>query len=263
MMAENRILAEVEGAIGLFTINNADKRNCMSLDMWRCMGDVFETWRDDQRVRAVIVRGAGNKCFSSGNDISEFARLRSTPEEIADYSNITERAYTFLKTFPKPTIARIAGYCIGGGLEISQLCDIQIASESATFGITPAKLGLGYKFEDVSLLTENIPSKVAKELLFTGRQFPASDALRWGLVNRVVQDNELDNTVECYAKEIAANAPLSIKASKYVIGEAVKEASMRNLSACQDMINACHESEDYLEGQKAFKEKRQPKFRGA
>ena len=129
------------------------------------MGDVFEAWRDDQRVRPVIVRGAGDKSFSSGNDISELTQLRSILAEIGDYSNITERAYTFLKTFPKPTIARIAGYCIGGGLEVSQLCDIQIASESATFGITPAKLGLGYKFEDVSLLIENIPSKVAKELL--------------------------------------------------------------------------------------------------
>ena len=215
MMAANRILAELLRAIGLFPMNNAVKRNCMFVDICRCMGDIFEAWRDDQRVRAVIVKGAGDRSFSSSNNISEFTQLRSMPTAISDYSNIIEDAYTFLKTFPKPTIARIAEYCFGGGFEVSQLCTIQIASESAKYWITTAKLGLGYKFENVRFLAKNIPSKVTKELLFTGRQFLASDTPRWGLVNRVVPDNELDNTVECHAKEIAANAPLSIKASEY------------------------------------------------
>jgi len=259
---DDRILAEAADGIGRFTINNAKKRNCMSLDMWRRMGDVFEAWAEDPDVRVIIVRGAGDQCFCAGNDISEFATLRSSPESIAEYTAITDRAYKAFKEIPKPTIARVAGFCIGGGLEVAQLCDIQIAAETATFGVTPAKLGLGYKLDDVTLLTGNVSAKVAKEILFTGRRFPATDALRWGLVNRVVADDELDATVEDYAREIAANAPLSVTAAKVIVGEAVKESAQRDTALCQAHVDACHESEDYVEGQRAFAEKRQPEFKG-
>ncbi len=259
---DDRILADVDGFVGRFTINNAGKRNCMSLAMWQRMGEVFEAWADDPAVRVIIVRGAGDACFCAGNDISEFATLRSTPESIADYTAVTDRAYRAFQAIPKPTIARIAGFCIGGGLEVAQLCDLQIAAETATFGVTPAKLGLGYKLDDVRLLTASVSAKAAKEILFTGRRFPAADALRWGLVNRVVTEADLDATVEAYAQEIAANAPLSVKAAKVVVCEAVKEAADRNSAACQALVDACHESEDYREGQRAFAEKRPPQFKG-
>ena len=204
MSANDQILTEVDGFIGRFTINNAAKRNCMTLSMWQRMGDVFAAWADDPEVRVIIVRGAGEQCFCAGNDISEFAELRSSPENIANYTAVTDRAYALFKAVPKPTIARIAGFCIGGGLEMAQLCDIQIAADTATFGVTPAKLGLGYKLNDVQLLTDNVGAKVAKEILLTARQFPADDALRWGLVNRVVPEHDLDESVESYAHEIAA-----------------------------------------------------------
>ena len=262
MSLDNQIIAEVDGFIGRFTINNAAKRNCMTLSMWRRMGDVFAAWADDPAVRVIIVRGAGELSFCAGNDISEFAKLRSSPESIANYTAVTDRAYTLFKSVPKPTIARIAGFCIGGGLEVAQLSDIQIAADTATFGVTPAKLGLGYKLDDVQLLTDNVSAKTAKEILFTARQFPADDALQWGLVNRVVAEHDLNETVESTAREIAANAPLSIKAAKIIVGEATKETVHRDTSLCQALVDACHESDDYKEGQRAFAEKRPPLFKG-
>ena len=262
MSANDQIVAEVDGFIGRFTINNAAKRNCITLSMWQRMGDVFAAWADDPAVRVIIVRGAGERSFCAGNDISEFAGLRSSPESIANYTAVTDRAYTLFKSVPKPTIARIAGFCIGGGLEVAQLSDIQIAADTATFGVTPAKLGIGYKLDDVQLLTDNVSAKTAKEILFTARQFPADDALQWGLVNRVVAEHDLNETVERTAREIAANAPLSIKAAKIIVGEAAKETAHRDTSLCQALVDTCNESDDYKEGQRAFAEKRPPLFKG-
>ena len=259
---DHKILAERDGHIGRFTINNPEKRNAMTLAMWQRMGDIFEAWAQDPEIRVIVVRGAGDKCFCAGNDISEFKDLRSTPEQIASYHAITERAYRALRDVPRPTIARIEGFCIGGGLELAQLCDLQIAAESANFAVTPAKLGIGYKLADVLLLTGNLNAKHAKELLFTGRRFSAADAFLWGLVNRVVPAAELDAAVDDYAAEIAANAPLSVRAAKGIIHEAVKGAAERDEALCQRLVDACDQSADYREGQRAFAEKRKPEFTG-
>ena len=258
----DKILAEKDGRVGRFTVNNPDKRNAMSLAMWQRMGEVFEAWAEDPDIRVIVVRGAGDTCFCAGDDISEFKHLRSTPEGVAAYHATTARAYRALREVPKPTIARIAGFCIGGGLELAQLCDIQIAAETASFAVTPAKLGIGYKLADVLLLTGNVSAKHAKELLFTGRRFPAADALRWGLVNRVVPAAELDAVVDDYAAEIAANAPLSVRAAKLLVHEAVKQATDRDVALCQRLVDACDGSADFIEGQRAFAEKRKPRFKG-
>lgn len=258
-----KILAVVEDGIGRFTINNAAKRNAMSKAMWARMGEVFEAWATDPDVRAVIVRGDGDKCFCAGNDISEFATLRNSKEGITDYHRITDHAYAALKNLPKPTIARIEGFCIGGGLELAMLCDLQFAASGATFGITPAKLGLGYKLDDISLLLENVPAKIAKELLFTGAKFSSDDALRWGLINRTATADQLDALVEDTVRDIVANAPLSVKAAKLVIHEALRPEGDRDTALCRDLVDACHDSNDYQEGQRAFAGKRKPVFTGS
>jgi enoyl-CoA hydratase len=260
--SNDNILVEKDGRVGRFTINRPDKRNAMSLDMWRRMGEIFEAWDDDPDIRVIVVRGAGDTCFCAGNDISEFKDLRSTPDGIAAYNKITERAYAALSGIAKPTIARIEGFCMGGGLEVSQLCDIQIAADTATFAVTPAKLGIGYKLDDVRMLTDAVSAKHAKEILFTGRRFPAEDALRWGLVNRVVATADLDATIDGYVEEIAANAPLSVNAAKLIINEAIKETADRDEALCTSLVDACNESDDYIEGQRAFTEKRKPDFKG-
>ena len=261
-MSGEKILAVKDGRIGRFTINRPEKRNAMSLDMWRRMGEIFEAWADDPDVRVILVRGSGDKCFCAGNDISEFKDLRSSPNGIAAYHATTERAYAALRGIAKPTIARIEGFCMGGGLELAQLCDIQIAADTATFAVTLAKLGIGYKLDDVRLLTDAVSAKHAKEILFTGRKFPAADALHWGLVNRVVTAADLDATIDGYMEEIAANAPLSVKAAKLIVNEAVKGAANCDEALCASLVDACNESDDYIEGQRAFTEKRKPDFKG-
>ena len=259
---DKKILSEIVNGVGRFTINNANKRNAMSKLMWHQMGDIFDDWATNPEVRVIVICGAGDKCFCAGNDISEFADVRNTKANIIAYNQVTERAYKALRSIPKPTIAVIEGYCIGGGLELALLCDLQFAASTATFGITSAKLGLGYKLEDVLLLIENISMKSAKELLFTGRKFSAVDALRWGLINRITEPENLIDTVNTYVDEIVANAPLSVKAAKIIIQEATKSDEKPNTQLCQALVDTCHESQDYQEGQNAFSEKRKPTFNG-
>ena len=259
---DKRILIEIVKGVGRFTINNANKRNAMSKSMWQQMGDIFENWATNPKVRVIVVCGAGDRCFCAGNDISEFSLVRNTKIDIIAYNKVTERAYKALKNIPKPTIAMIEGYCIGGGLELALLCDLQFAASTAIFGITPAKLGLGYKLEDILLLIENISAKSVKELLFTGQKFSADDAMRWGLISRIAKPENLRTAVNAYVDEIVANSPLSIKAAKIIIQEALKSDKNRNTQMCQALVDDCHESQDYQEGQNAFSEKRKPIFKG-
>lgn len=260
--ASSQLLIEREGHIARLTINRPEKRNAMTLAMWQALGDQAEAWAGDPEVRVLILAGAGDKSFCAGNDISEFPTLRSTPDQRASYDAVTKRAYDALRTFPKPTIARIRGFCIGGGLELAQLCDLQVSADTAEFAVTPAKLGIGYKLDDILLLTGSVSPKHAKELLFTGARFSASDALRWGLISRAVPDAELDAAVTGLAEQIAANAPLSVAAAKAIVGEAVKVEDARDQELCARLVAECDASDDRQEGQSAFSEKRQPVFRG-
>ncbi|MEQ8708302.1 MAG: enoyl-CoA hydratase [Rhodospirillales bacterium] len=254
------ILAEVDGTIGRITINRPAKRNAMTLEMWRNLGQVLEGWQSDPRIRVLILAGAGDKSFCAGNDIREYATIRATAEQRVAYDSITTRTYDLLKTFPRPTIARITGYCVGGGMELALLCDLQIAAASASFAVTPARLGIGYKLEDVKLLLENISPKHARELLYTADKFSAQTAERWGLISRAVPDSQLDEELAALASSIAANAPLTVAALKFTIAEARKNEPDREL--CADLVKLCDASDDRREGQTAFAEKREPVFHG-
>ncbi|GMQ90000.1 MAG: enoyl-CoA hydratase [Gammaproteobacteria bacterium] len=258
----HKLVAEKDGAIGRLTINNPERRNAFSFAMWQALPGILEDFWADAEIRIVILRGAGGQAFSAGNDISEFKQRRSSKQGIAEYDAATYRAYDALISIDKPTIAMIEGFCIGGGLELALLCDIQIAADSARFAVTPARLGLGYKYEDMRLLVNNVGPKFAKEILFTGRQFSADEACQMGIVNRVVPAQGLAQAIEEYAQTIAANAPLSVKAAKRIVTEATKETGQADLDLCQRLVDACHASEDYKEGQRAFTEKRKPIFTG-
>ena len=165
----------------------------------------------------------------SGADISQFEKERSDEEAVAHYNAIVEKSYAAFHEFPKPTIAMIRGYCIGGGMGLATCCDLRICTEGSKFAVPAAKLGLGYGYPGLKRLVDIVGPSFAMEIFYTARQFTAAEALVMGLVNRVVPDGELESYVKDYADMIAGNAPLTIKAVKAMVGEVVKEDSKRDL----------------------------------
>lgn len=258
----DKIIAEKADGVGRLVFNQPEKHNAISFEMWQGISSAMRAFAADASVRVVVLGGAGEKAFSAGADISQFAEKRADKEAIEAYERTALAAHDDLTFLDKPTIAMIQGYCIGGGAGIALCCDIRIASEDARFGIPAAKLGLAYRWDDVYPLVQLVGASFAKEILFTGRQFTAQEALGMGFVNRVVPRADLESYVMDYAERIAANAPLTIRAAKRTIGEALKDPVDRDLAGVADLVDACFASEDYAEGRKAFMEKRKPRFKG-
>ena len=248
--------------IGTLILNQPNKRNAISFEMWRDFPKAMAELEADADVRVIVLRGAGDKAFSAGADISEFGVRRSTPEQRTLYSEYEHATTSSLRNSPKFIIARIDGVCIGGGAEVALDCDIQIASDRSRFAITPARIGLGYPVADVNRLVQNLGPRNAKEILASGRHYTADEAKGIGWINHVVSSDELDEFVNGYAAGIAENAPLSVAAAKITVNELIKNPSDRNITTCDSAVEACYLSNDYIEGQKAFREKRSPKFSG-
>lgn len=261
-MDEDKISSSKLDGIGSLVINNPEKRNAFSIEMSLIAADVVDAFAADPEVRVIVISGAGDKSFVSGGDISKFERARATPEQVAEYARKQAHFRNVLRGVGKPTIAKIRGYCLGGGLTIALNCDIRICAQDAQFGVPAARLGLGYGVDPITQLVRIVGPAVAKDIMFTGRRFNASDALRVGLVNQVVSGDELDAHVAKYAATLASNAPLSMLASKRIIDEAVKDADQRDTALCEQAVADCFGSQDYVEGRRAFMEKRRPVFTG-
>jgi len=258
----DRMILRREGSTGWMLFNNPARHNAVSLDMWDAVPGIIAAFDRDDAIRCVVVAGAGGKAFVSGADISEFAEKRSTRETIAHYNSVGERARRALEACRKPTIAMIQGWCIGGGVGIALSCDLRIASDDSRFGVPAARLGIGYGYAGVARLADIVGPSFAKEIFYTARHFDAGEALRMGLVNRVLPTAELEAYVRDYAGRIGANAPLSIAAVKRCVDEYLKDPAERDLAACQAAVDACARSADYVEGRTAFMEKRKPVFGG-
>ena len=261
-MATDKILMEKDGGIGRIIFNNPERHNAVSLEMWEGVTEALEDLKNDDDVRVVVVTGAGGKSFVSGADISKFEDERSSEEAIKLYDEVGRRAYFGLYNFPKPTIAKIQGYCIGGGVAVAICCDIRICTDKSSFGIPAAKLGLGYAFDKVRQLSDLVGPAFAKEIFFTGKRFAADEAAGMGLVNRVVPDAEIEDFVKDYAETIVGNAPMTVASIKKIVGEIVKNPDDQDLKTCDAMVKACFDSQDYIEGRRAFMEKRPPNFIG-
>jgi enoyl-CoA hydratase len=258
----DKLLVEVSDKIALVTINNPDKRNALSREIREALPGVLAALEADPDVRVLVVTGAGDKAFASGADISEFGDLRTTPTARAEYDRGQAALTAAWASVGKPVIAMIRGFCMGGGLLTALQADIRIASDDSQFGIPAARLGLGYGFSGVTTLLSLVTPARAAEILFSARRFPAAEALQMGLVNRVVPPDDLRQEVMSLAAAIAANAPLTVAAAKAAIREAAKPAQSHDLTRIEAMVEACFQSEDYREGQRAFAEKRPPVFSG-
>ena len=258
----DKMLSRKDGRVGTLIFNNPERHNAVSLDMWDATARILDDFAKDDEIRVVVVTGAGGTAFVSGADISKFGDERSNEEAVKHYNTIVEKAYATIHQFPKPTIAMIRGYCIGGGLGIAMCCDLRIATEQSTFAVPAAKLGLGYGHPGVKRLLDVVGPSFTKEIFYTARQFNAEEAKTMGLVNRVLPDAELEDYVKKYAETIARNAPLTIKALKNVVGELLKDESVRDVAGMEAVVNACFKSKDYIEGRNAFMEKRKPVFTG-
>ena len=256
------MLAQVESGVGWITFNQPKKRNAISLDMWQAIPQIVAAFTADDLVRVVVMKGAGDKAFVSGADISEFEEKRSTKDQIEFYDGAMSAANSALRSMAKPLIAAIRGFCVGGGLGIAVTADLRLSADDGQFGIPAARLGLGYAFLGIKALMNVVGPAFAKEILFTGRRFDAQEAKEMGLVNRVVPAAELESTTRQLAESVAANAPLTLLSAKAAVDEGTRDPQDRDLEKIERMVAACFASEDYVEGRRAFMEKRAPKFKG-
>lgn len=257
-----KMLSRVDGAVGHMIFNNPEKHNAVSLDMWDLAEGILDRFEHDDAIRVVVLSGAGGKSFVSGADISKFEKERSSEEAVAHYNARTKKVYARLLDYPKPLIAMVNGYCIGGGLNIAVVSDIRFCSEKSQFAMPAAKLGLGYAFASIKRLMDVVGPPAARHLMFSAARIDAAEAYRIGFVQKVLAEDELEKYVADYAAGIAANAPLTVKAMKRISCEVLKDPAERNLALCDEMVAACFASEDYTEGRKAFMEKRVPEFKG-
>ena len=257
-----KMIGEKEGGIGWMTFNNPARRNAMSLEMWEAVETILNDFEEDNEIKVIVMKGAGDNAFVSGADISEFKDRRNNAEAAAEYARISEGARARLNAVKKPLIAMIQGFCMGGGLLTAMRADLRIASDNSQFGVPAARLGLGYGYAAVKALVDLIGPSQTREILLTGKRFPAADAMRWGLITRVVTVDELENPVNELAVTIADNAPMTIRAIRQSVDATLQDESRRDTALIDQLVADCFASDDYREGRSAFMEKRRPVFKG-
>ena len=258
----DKMLSRRDGAIGHMIFNQPEKRNAVSLAMWERAREILDEFEQDPEIRVVVLSGAGGKSFVSGADISEFESQRGTAEAQQHYNQQTAKVYERIEAFPKPTIAMINGFCVGGGLNLACVCDIRICSDTLQIAMPAAKLALGYPFPAIKRLANIVGIANARHLMFTAQRVQAQKAYEMGFAQQLVPADELEATVTDYANTIAANAPLTVAAMKFISTQVHADPGARDLDRCQQMVADCFASEDFKEGRRAFMEKRKPQFQG-
>ena len=258
----DHILVQHDGPVATVVFNRPKMRNAISLAMWMEIASVTEALAKDDAVRAIVYRGAGTEAFASGADISEFAENRKDLETAANYNAQTEAAYRTVRECPKPTVAMIFGYCMGGAMAIAMACDFRFAATGSKFGIPAARLSIIYGLDPVHQLVDLVGPSYAKDILYSARTVEAEEALRIGFIQRLVAASELESVTYDYLRKVSANAPLSIRGTKaqaQAIFEGITDAHRARL---KQLGAETVGSEDYREGTRAFMEKRAPRFQG-
>jgi enoyl-CoA hydratase/carnithine racemase len=259
-MSGPRLRVERDGPIGRMVFDSPARRNAISSDMWRAIPKAMADFDADPGIRCVLLRGEGTVAFAAGADISEFETRRSSQGNVKEYDSLVDAAQHAIEDSAKPVIALIHGFCIGGGVEMALACDLRYAADASQFAIPAARLGVGYGVHGTNRLVATVGHAAAREIMFSGRRYSAQEALAMGLVNRLLPAAELDDYVRRLALELAANAPLSIAASKHIINAVIE--AQGDFTQDDELTARCMQSEDYKEGRRAFMEKRPPRFKG-
>jgi len=256
------ILVQHDGPIATVIFNRPAMRNAISLAMWTEIARVTEGLGKDESVRAIVYRGAGTVAFASGADISEFKEQRKDTESALHYNTQTAAAYTTIRECPKPTVAMIFGFCMGGAMAVAMACDLRFAAEGARFGIPAARLSIIYGADSVGQLVDLVGPAYAKDILYSARTVDDREALAMGFIQRLLPGEELEGYTYDYLRKVADNAPLSVRGAKVTIESYLQGLTDERRKRLRDLTIEATESEDYKEGTRAFLEKRAARFLG-
>ena len=257
-MTAGRIDLVVEGHVAQITIDDAARHNAMSLAMWTDLLQAFEDVDQRPEVRVCVLRGAGDKSFVSGANISEFETQRNSADSVTHYNHMVKRAQQAIFRCRVPVIAAISGICYGGGLGLALSCDMRYAAPHSRFRMPAARMGLGYDCENMKSILNNLGPQATAEAFYTAKVYDAPSAQAMGMVLAVVDDVFAHCTA--LAHDIAANAPLTIQAAKKTLVALAEDE--KDMTSVKTAIDACFKSNDYAEGRLAFAQKRSPQFTG-
>lgn len=252
----------ISAGVASLVFQQPERMNALTFDMWQALPRQIARAEADPDVRVLTVTGAGEAAFCAGADISEFGEKRTDPEAVARYNKAIHEASAALRQTRLPTLAMIRGICYGGGLGLAMCCDLRYASSDARFRIPAGRLGLGYSFRDIALLTHRVGPGAVAEILYTAAVIDADRAKDIRLVHKVFSKESFQASVTQEVEAIAGNAPLTLRAVKTALLAIEDPLVNRSVGEVDDAVKACFDSADYREGQAAFREKRKPQFRG-
>ncbi len=253
------ILVTKRSSVGLVNLNRPDARNAVTLGMWRELADVFTNMASDESVRAVVLTSAG-KDFSVGADVTEFGDIRKNRDQSAAYEVAVDACSAAIANLPKPVIAAVSGYCLGGGCHLALACDFRFADNTVKFGIPAANLSIVYGTKSVQRLLAIVGVANAKRILYSAERYDAARSRSIGLVDEICDDAL--SGASAFADVLARKAPLSISGAKFMLnGLSLGEGAL-DVAAAQRLIDQAADSDDFREGTRAFAEKRTPEFRG-
>jgi enoyl-CoA hydratase/carnithine racemase len=260
--SSDSLLVRREPPLAWLTVNRPAAHNALNSEVWERLAAAMETLAGDRDVRVIILRGAGERAFISGADISEFRALRADAVAALDYDRLSGRAWRAVGEAPQPVLAMINGLCFGGGVAVALAADLRFAAEHARFAVPAIRLGLSYPMESIERLVHVVGPAHAADILLSGRVLDSSEALRMGLINRVEAAAQLEESTRAYALAMADGAPLTVAAHKRAIRESLRAPGERDVDALREAMRRCFDSADYQEGIAAFLDKRPPRFEG-
>ncbi len=260
--ADGRILAGRIDNIGVLLFNHPERRNAITVEMWDGVAQALDLLAADDSIRVVIYAGTGGKAFVSGGDISQFESRRPDAKASAEFERTLSTGRSRLYAFPKPSIACLQGYTLGGGLAIAVEADMRVAADDAQLGVPAARLGIAYGIRPLTRLVSLIGQSRTRMMLYSARRLSGVEALEVGLVDMIAPADKVVEEAVALARTIADNAPLAVGAAKFTIDQILKDAADRDLDGVAEFGRRCFDSADYKEGRTAFMEKRKPVFTG-